>query len=83
MERTGGIIDVQGGFPHGTPFEKTIHAWPHLRSIPAPADADGDGMPDDWEIKKGLDPKDPADGRSSKGSNMFTNIELYINELTK
>jgi hypothetical protein len=82
-ERTGAIIDVQGGLPHGTPFEKTIHAWPHLGSKPAPADADADGIPDAWEIKNGLDPKDPSDGNRSNKGNVFTNIELYINELTK
>ena len=37
---TGRIIDVQGGFPHGTAFETTLHAWPLLKSVSAPADAD-------------------------------------------
>src|SRR5690606_3986734 len=43
--RTGRIIDVQGGFPHGTPYEQTVNAWPNLRQASAPADSDSDGMP--------------------------------------
>ncbi|MBD0287252.1 MAG: pectate lyase, partial [Flavisolibacter sp.] len=54
--RTGRIIDVQGGYAHGTPYEQTKNAWPALKSLPAPKDSDGDGMPDDWEKKNGLNP---------------------------
>ena len=35
--RTGKLIDVQGGYPHGTEYEKTVNAWPNLKSMPAPA----------------------------------------------
>src|SRR5690606_10012646 len=45
-KRTGRIIDVQGGFPHGTPYEQTVNAWPKLKQAPAPVDSDKDGMPD-------------------------------------
>jgi pectate lyase len=79
--RTGRVIDVQGGYPHGTPFEQTITAWPTLRSLPAPADTDQDGMPDAWEIKKGLDPKDPSDAVRRTNGHVYTNIEIYINSL--
>ena len=34
--RTGAIIDVQGGFPHATEFEKTINAWPTLEIVTCP-----------------------------------------------
>jgi pectate lyase len=79
--RTGRVIDVQGGYPHGTPFEQTITAWPTLRSLPAPMDTDQDGMPDAWEIKKGLDPKDPSDAVRRTNGHVYTNIEVYINSL--
>jgi hypothetical protein len=79
--RTGRVIDVQGGYPHGTPFEQTLNAWPTLRSLPAPTDTDQDGMPDAWEIKKGLDPKDPSDAVRRTNGHVYTNIEVYINSL--
>lgn len=81
--RTGRIIDVQGGFAHGTAFDLTINAWPALKSLPAPADTDKDGMPDDWEKKNGLNPNDAADAASNKLDRKYTNIEVYINSLTR
>lgn len=81
--RTGRIIDVQGGFPHGTPYEQTVNAWPSLRSVPAPADSDKDGMPDDWEQKNGLNPSDASDASGLKLHKSYTNIEVYINSLLR
>jgi len=34
--RTGRIIDVQGGYPHGTPYSTSQHAWPVLAAGPTP-----------------------------------------------
>ncbi len=79
----GRFIDVQGGFPHGTDYEKTINAWPNLKSLPALKDADGDGMPDDWEKANGLNPTDATDASRNKLHTIFTNIEVYINSLVK
>lgn len=81
--RTGRFIDVQGGFPHGTPYDQTINAWPTLRSAPAPADTDKDGIPDAWEKEKGLNPADPADAPKTGLYHHYTNIEVYINSLVK
>jgi pectate lyase len=55
----------------------------------APADADGDGMPDAWEKAHGLDPENPADatkvvpaGASKNDRHRgYTYIEFYVNEL--
>ena len=79
--RTGGIIDVQGGFAHGTPYELTITAWPTLRSLPAPLDNDRDGMPDDWEKKNGLNPNNPSDASLFTLDKFYSNIEMYINSI--
>jgi len=81
--RAGRIIDVQGGFPHGTPYEQTVSAWPTLRSLPAPKDSDSDGMPDDWEKKNGLNPNDSSDAAVFKLNRNYTNIEVYINSLVR
>jgi hypothetical protein len=81
--RTGSFIDVQGGFQHGTEYELTINAWPALKSLPAPADTDKDGMPDDWEKKKGLNPNDASDASQNKLDKHYTNIEVYLNWILK
>lgn len=80
--RTGRLIDVQGGFPHGTPYEKTITAWPFLQSLPALTDGDADGMPDEWERTHGLDPANASDASAYRPGAMYTNIEVYVNSLT-
>jgi pectate lyase len=81
--RTGRLIDVQGGFPHGTEYELTINAWPALKSLPVLADTDKDGMPDDWEVKHGLNSTDATDAANYKLSKNYTNIEVYLNGLIK
>jgi pectate lyase len=80
--RTGRFIDVQGGFPHGTEYKATVNAWPALKQLAAPADSDKDGMPDEWEKKKGLNPADAGDASKVSLHKFYSNIEVYINELT-
>jgi hypothetical protein len=79
----GKIIDVQGGFPHGTPYEKSKTAWPALKISASLTDKDLDGMPDDWELSKGLDPNKNSDAAKVKLHPFFTNIEVYLNSLVK
>ncbi|GAB3015861.1 pectate lyase [Niabella terrae] len=65
-----GIIDSQAD----------VGGWPELQSKPAPRDSDGDGMPDNWEQARLLDPlKANANGRQL--STGYDNIEVYINSL--
>jgi hypothetical protein len=54
-----------------------------LRPLPAPADSDKDGMPDEWEKKNGLNPNDASDAASYKLGQNYTSIEVYINSLLK
>ena len=67
-----GIIDTQGD----------VGGWPELKSLPAPKDTDGDGMPDDWETAKGLNPK-IANANGKNLSTGYDNIEVYINSLVE
>ena len=67
-----GIIDTQ----------KSVGGWPELKSLPAPKDSDKDGMPDSWELKNKLNPKDPVDRNLDRNSDGYTNLEEYLNELT-
>ena len=53
--------------------------WPELKSLPAPADSDQDGMPDAWEAKVGLDSSDVSDASQDKDGDGYTNIEEYLN----
>jgi hypothetical protein len=82
-DRTGRMIDVQGGYPHGTAYEQTLNAWPKLNSLPASKDSDADGMPDEWETKNGLNSNDASDASAYKPGKFYTNIEEYINSLVK
>jgi pectate lyase len=78
--RTGTIIDVQGHYPHGTPYSVSQKAWPMLKSTAAPVDTDHDGMPDAWETAHRLNPKNAAD-RALRATDGYTNLESYLNSL--
>ncbi|HEY1023440.1 MAG TPA: pectate lyase, partial [Flavisolibacter sp.] len=81
QNKTGTFIDVQGGYPHGTPYGQTITAWPTLKTLPAPKDSDSDGMPDDWEQANNLNPQDGSDAVKNTLHKHYTNIEMYINSI--
>lgn len=70
--RTGKFINSQA----------EVGGWPELRTSPAPADTDADGMPDDWEKAHQLNPNDPKDGPAI-GTDGYSNLEHYINSLVK
>ncbi|TJZ62958.1 pectate lyase [Sphingobacterium olei] len=65
-----GIIDSQ----------KDVGGWPVLSSSAPPKDSDHDGMPDIWEVKRGLDPYDPAD-RNKVAEDGYTMLEAYMNNI--
>ena len=65
-----GIIDSQSD----------VGGWPELKSAPAPTDTDHDGMPDQWELKHNLNPKNAADG-SKVGKDGYTMLENYLNSI--
>lgn len=45
-------------------------------------DTDNDGMSDEWELARGLDPNDASDTNGDYCGQGYTNIEYYINDLT-
>lgn len=47
----------------------------------APADTDNDGMPDSWEIAKGLDPTVANTNARSLSTAGYTDLEVYLHEL--
>ncbi|MBN2182854.1 MAG: hypothetical protein JW715_13160 [Sedimentisphaerales bacterium] len=56
-----------------------VGGWPELKSAPAPADSDHDGMPDEWEQRFSFDPEDASDGPKDKDKDGYTNIEEHLN----
>lgn len=60
-----------------------LMVWPALSGDKA-VDTDGDGMPDDFEIKYGLDPYQAnANGYDLDPKGYYTNIEVYANSLVE
>lgn len=70
--RSGSIINSQ----------EEVGGWPKLKAKRAPKDSDGDGVPDKWERRNGLDRKDPTDGAKITPSG-YSNLELYLHSLAK
>jgi hypothetical protein len=68
-KRTGRIIDSQ----------KEVGGWPEYKSGKPYPDADGDGIPDDWEIRHGLNPKDPSDANRVPAADGYTYLEHFLN----
>lgn len=68
-----GIIDSQND----------VGGWPILKSLQAPMDNDGDGMPDDWERKNRLYENDASDGTLCSIDKNFTNLEVYLNNIVQ
>jgi pectate lyase len=68
--RTGKIINSQSD----------VGGYPTYNSTKPPADADNDGMPDEWEKRHGLNPADPTDGARVARSG-YSHLEEYLNSL--
>jgi hypothetical protein len=59
-----------------------VGGWPVYQTKEAPKDADGDGMPDEWEMQKGLNPKN-AEDRNKLNKEGYTMLEVYLNSLVR
>ena len=56
--------------------------FPKYKKVKPYVDTDGDGMPDEWEIANGLNPKDPSDANKDCTGDGYTNVEKYINGIS-
>ncbi len=73
--KKGNLITNENELPIGVP---TSWAWFKGEK---PVDSDSDGMPDDWEKAHGTDPA--KDDAMTIADNGYTNIENYINGITR
>ena len=55
-----------------------VGGYPDYKGTPY-ADTDADGLPDDWEKKNGLNPKEANDPSADANGDGYTNIEDFIN----
>jgi hypothetical protein len=69
--RGGAIIDSQS----------EVGGWPELAAGTPWRDSDGDGMPDDWERRNGLNPNAASDGNADRDRDGYTNLEEWLAEL--
>ena len=62
----------------------TIEKWDeYITATSSLVDTDKDGIPDGWEIAKGLNPNDASDGAKYNLSAAYTNLEVYLNGLVE
>src|SRR5262249_61032886 len=76
MVRKGTVTDQQRQGIVTDPGQ--VGGYPEYRGEPV-KDSDGDGMPDEWELKYGLNPNDPSDAAKDKDGDGYTNLEEYLN----
>ncbi|MGI9176869.1 MAG: hypothetical protein ACR2IT_03320 [Pirellulales bacterium] len=80
-DRSFSVKGSRGGLPGIIDTQADVGGWPTLKSGPAPADTDGDGMSDAWEKAERLDPANAADGNAIREGSDLTNLERYLDHL--
>jgi pectate lyase len=74
-------VETRGGRLIDSPAD--VGGWPAYATGTAPADGDEDGLPDEWERARGLDPSDPTDASRPSGGDGYTTLEIYLTELAR
>jgi hypothetical protein len=76
---TGSVSNVPGLIDS----QANVGGWPVYATFgTVPTDTDGDGIPDDWELKNNLDPDNVSDGLAlAEGKGGYTNLDIYLASL--
>ncbi len=77
------VAGIKDGTNRLIDSQTEVGGWPELKSKPAPADSDGDGMPDKWENINKLNSADPGDRNNFTLNTNYTNLEVYLNSLVE
>ncbi|MEX0332588.1 MAG: polysaccharide lyase family 1 protein [Puniceicoccaceae bacterium] len=81
-----GTVTYKGsrsGLPGLPDSQEDVGGWENYPEVHRPKgwDSDNDGIPDDWETARGLDPENGSDGAGDPDGDGFTNLEDYLNWL--
>jgi hypothetical protein len=77
------VNDVLNGSGRIIDNAAEVGGWPEHETRAGPPDSDEDGMPDGWELERGLDPANGADGAVDPDADGYTNLEAYLNCLAE
>jgi pectate lyase len=75
------VADVRNGTGRIIDSPEDVGGYPAYDRGVAPVDSDGDGIPDEWERRAGLNPANPADGNADRNGDGYTNLEEYLQSL--
>jgi hypothetical protein len=75
------IAEVRNGTGRIKTSVSNAGGYPTIAGGMPPPDADHDGMPDSWEKRHDLDPKNPDDRNADRNGDGYTNLEEYLNSL--
>jgi len=73
------IGEIESGGGRIINSQAEVGGWPEYAQASPPPDTDSDGMPDQWEMKHGLNPADPSDSSKDTDRDGYTNIEEFLN----
>ncbi|HMV67670.1 MAG TPA: thrombospondin type 3 repeat-containing protein [Myxococcota bacterium] len=71
------------GLPGLPDSQDDVGGWENYPEVHRPVnwDTDGDGIPDNWEKRAGLNPKNPADASADRDGDGYPNLEEYLGGL--